>query len=144
MVNAQGMQTQLTNSFQTLTSLISGLGDVLTITLNVANNADEPFAFDNLVVEGTTFVEFLAADFNQDGTVDGLELAQWQTAYGESTDGDADFDGDTDGSDFLIWQRQFGQTTLQLTATSSANVPEPMGLALGGMVLLALVIRRPV
>ncbi|MDZ4656360.1 MAG: hypothetical protein SH868_02150 [Bythopirellula sp.] len=145
MTTAQDETVQLTNSFQTLTSLISGLGDVLTITLDVVNNADEPYAFDNLIIEGTTFVEFLEADFNQDGNVDGLDLAEWQGDYGLNSDSDADFDGDSDGRDFLIWQQQFGQSTLPLIAASTAVIPEPTGLLLatlcGG---LALVCRLPV
>lgn len=125
MENAQGSIVQLTNTFQTLTSLISGLGDVLTITLNTENNADEPFAFDNLIVEGTTFVEFLAADFNQDGTVDSDDLTEWQIAYGLGDGADADFDGDTDGRDFIIWQRQLGQSSPGLIAANTSAVPEP-------------------
>jgi hypothetical protein len=129
MENAQGSIMQLSNLFQTMTSEISGLGDVLTITFNAANNGDEVYAFDNLIIEGTTFVEFLAADFNQDGNVDGLDLAEWQGDYGVNPDSDADFDGDTDGRDFLIWQQQFGQSTLPLVvAASTATVPEPGGV----------------
>jgi hypothetical protein len=119
------------------------LGETLTIQLIAkTDGGDEGYVFDNLVVEGTTFVEFLAADFNQDGIVDGLDLSEWQSAYGETADGDADFDGDTDGSDFLIWQRQFGQSSLPFAAVSSGTVPEPTaGMLLAGMGLLALVSR---
>jgi hypothetical protein len=77
-----------------------------------------------------TVANFLAADFNQDGNVDGLDLAEWQNAYGLTVGADADFDGDTDGADFLIWQRQYGQSSLPLVASSSATVPEPASLLL--------------
>lgn len=143
MTNAQNSTIQLSNVFQTLTSEISGLGDVLTIYFNAANNADEAFAFDNIIIEGSTFQEFLAADFNQDGDVDGLDLIEWQAAYGVNTDGDADFDGDSDGRDYLIWQRQFGQSSLPLVGGSLAAVPEPAGLILfATSAALCLVSRR--
>ena len=145
MLTTDGQTFTLTNMLQTLTSPLSGLGNTLTIQLIAkTDGGDEGFAFDNLVVEGTTFVEFLAADFNQDGTVDGLDLAEWQSAYGENSDGDADFDGDTDGSDFLIWQRQFGQNMLPPSVIANATVPEPTSiLLLGGATLLTLIGRRP-
>jgi hypothetical protein len=143
MLTTDGQTFTLTNMLQTLTSPLSGLGETLTIQLIAkTDGGDEGYVFDNLVVEGTTFVEFLAADFNQDGIVDGLDLSEWQSAYGETADGDADFDGDTDGSDFLIWQRQFGQSSLPFAAVSSGTVPEPTaGMLLAGMGLLALVSR---
>jgi hypothetical protein len=144
MTNAQNSTIQLSNVFQTLTSEISGIGDVLTIYFNAANNSDEAFAFDNIIIEGTTFQEFLPADFNQDGDVDGLDLAEWQAGYGVNTDGDADFDGDTDGRDFLIWQRQFGQSSLPLEAGSLAVVPEPSGMMLlASIAALCLTSQRP-
>jgi hypothetical protein len=90
-------------------------------------------------------VEFLAADFNQDGNVDSLDLAEWQDDYGLNADSDADFDGDTDGADFLVWQRQFGQSTLPLVASATASVPEPASILLCGFSgMLALVAQRPV
>jgi hypothetical protein len=60
-------------------------------------------------------------DFNNDGVVDGADLAAWTAAYGVSPNGDADGDGDTDGSDFLQWQQQLGSG---VPATVAA-VPEP-------------------
>ncbi len=78
-----------------------------------------------------------AADFDEDGDVDGSDLAKWETGYGMASgaahmDGDADEDLDVDGLDFLIWQRQF---TGDLSLPASTAVPEPssaillMGLA---------------
>jgi hypothetical protein len=143
MTNAQNSTIQLSNVFQTLTSEISGIGDVLTIYFNAANNSDEPFAFDNIIIEGTTLQEFLPADFNQDGDVDGLDLVEWQAGYGVNADGDADFDNDTDGRDFLIWQRQFGQSSGPLEGGSLAAVPEPSSMLLViSLAALCLVCRR--
>jgi hypothetical protein len=72
-------------------------------------------------------VNFLDADFDTDGDVDGADLTFWQTGYGignaaAKIDGDADDDGDVDGRDFLIWQRQF---TGSLSIVASTTVPEP-------------------
>jgi hypothetical protein len=54
----------------------------------------------------------LAADFNGDTAVDGLDLTIWQDNYGTvntatQMQGDADGDMDVDGRDFLTWQREF-------------------------------------
>jgi hypothetical protein len=70
---------------------------------------------------------FLAADFDEDGSVDGDDLAAWSSNFGlagvaEKDDGDADLDGDVDGADFLVWQQQLG-TLPSIAAT--ASVPEP-------------------
>ena len=65
-------------------------------------------------------VSFAAADFNQNGTVDGTDLAQLLNAYGVGPGGDADGDADTDGADLLEWQRQFSGSAGAVTA-----VPEP-------------------
>jgi hypothetical protein len=67
-------------------------------------------------------------DFNEDGSVDGDDLAAWQAgvgAPGSATHavGDADNDQDVDGADFLAWQRQ-------VSAGTSMVVPEPAGVPL--------------
>jgi hypothetical protein len=64
----------------------------------------------------------LASDFNLDQTVDDVDLALWQSAYGVDDSADADGDGDTDGRDFLIWQRQSGPSTAPFAAAKA--VPE--------------------
>jgi hypothetical protein len=70
----------------------------------------------------------LAADFNEDGAVDAIDLGIWQAGYGETfaalhVTGDADQDFDVDGADFLIWQRQFGSGAP--LASNAIAVPEP-------------------
>ncbi|HEY1068193.1 MAG TPA: serine hydrolase domain-containing protein, partial [Pirellulales bacterium] len=66
-----------------------------------------------------------AADFDLNGTVDGDDLAIWQTAYGDTRAGDANADGVTDGADYLILQREFASAALPHSAKAEA-VPEPM------------------
>ncbi|QDT73726.1 family 16 glycosylhydrolase [Lacipirellula limnantheis] len=70
---------------------------------------------------------FASADFNQDGFVNGVDLASWKAAYGTNAGGDADGDGDSDGNDFLLWQRQY---TGPNGVAAAGAVPEPGSLAL--------------
>lgn len=78
---------------------------------------------------------FQAADFDDDGFVDGDDLATWRTNFGLSVGtkatGDANLDGTIDGADFLLWQQQFSPAGSTLAST---NVPEP---AVGAMLLVA-------
>lgn len=86
---------------------------------------------------------FLAADFNENGIVDGADLAAWKSGFGTGTlksQGDANLDGHVDGSDFLIWQRQLG--SLPPVAATAGAVPEPAALAMAMTAGLALAIRR--
>ena len=69
-----------------------------------------------------------AADFNNDGTVNGADLATWRGAFGSTPAGDTDADGDTDGRDFLTWQSQRGLQPAGVSA--AAPVPEPQGAML--------------
>ncbi len=57
------------------------------------------------------------ADFDNDGDVDGNDLAQWEDNFGA----DADSDGDTDGADFLAWQRQFTGSLYTLFSDDFSN-----------------------
>jgi len=63
----------------------------------------------------------LAADFNEDGVVDGGDLTRWRTGFGTTSgatrmQGNADGDQDVDGADFLIWQRQLGRSAAEAAA----------------------------
>lgn len=69
-----------------------------------------------------------AADFNNDGKVNSLDLAAWKTAFGATSVGDADNDNDSDGADFLVWQRQFGSGVVSVAAANA--VPEPAAPAI--------------
>lgn len=77
----------------------------------------------------------IPGDFDDDGFVDGDDLATWRTNFGMSggtkATGDANLDGTIDGADFLLWQQQFSPAGSTLAST---NVPEP---AVGAMLLVA-------
>ncbi|MCC6491615.1 MAG: hypothetical protein IT424_01190 [Pirellulales bacterium] len=88
---------------------------------------------------------FLEADFNEDGSVDGDDLAVWDGGFGTGTtkaDGDANGDGAVNGADFLVWQQQFG--TSPAAAAAAAAVPEPAAaaLALCGLAALGMLRRK--
>ncbi len=94
------------------------------------------------VVQGE-MIAMLAADFDDNGTVNGDDFLIWQSNFGTPSGatkmtGDANGDEAVNGDDFLIWQSEFGQS---LPGESGA-VPEPgtVGLAVPG--LLAFVLRR--
>lgn len=62
---------------------------------------------------------FAAADFDEDGNVDGDDLRAWQSGFGIGTthsQGDADGDTDVDGNDFLIWQASFATDGIGLAS----------------------------
>jgi hypothetical protein len=86
--------------------------------------------------------DFLAADFDEDGAVDGDDLTTWRNGFGTGTQkgqGDADADGDVDGSDFLVWQQQVGTTPAAAVASA---IPEPASMALAGLSVVALAALR--
>lgn len=85
----------------------------------------------------------IPGDFDENGTVDGNDLALWHMGFGKRGDatigdGDADADFDVDGADFLIWQRQ-----LNAANVATAVVPEPVNWTLAlGMFGVLLAVRR--
>lgn len=84
--------------------------------------------------------DFLGADFNFDGQVDGADLAIWQAAYGQHSAGDANLDGTTDGRDLLVWMRQYSEVMSQ---ASSTTIPEPTSGCLLVSVAWFIIYRRP-
>ncbi|MEM8947099.1 MAG: hypothetical protein AAGD11_18140 [Planctomycetota bacterium] len=76
------------------------------------------------------------ADFDEDGDVDGNDLATWTGGYGIDSTGDADEDGETSGSDLLIWQREFQQ---QVAGSLALAVPEPSSTTLCLLLLVGAV-----
>lgn len=79
----------------------------------------------------------IPGDFNDSGTVDGLDLAIFEESFAVDADGDADGDLDTDGNDFLIFQRN-------VTGAAVTGVPEPgsVALMLLGVAALAATAKR--
>jgi hypothetical protein len=81
---------------------------------------------------------FYQADFDEDGDVDGADLARWKTGFGKVNSathlqGDANANGAVDGADFLVWQRQLGS---DLAVSATRAVPEPAPWLLVGLALL--------
>jgi hypothetical protein len=98
------------------------------------NIDDLPLNADSIHFPGSTHVEVgrrfadlvaPSADFNHDGTIDGLDLTSWSQSWGVDRKGDANSDGLTDGNDFLLWQRQ-----LSASSPPFQNVPEPASFIL--------------
>jgi hypothetical protein len=73
-------------------------------------------------------VESIAADFNEDGVVDGADFLAWQRGFGISdgsagpADGDANDDGNVDAADLDLWKTNFGPGGV---IAAVAAVPEP-------------------
>lgn len=129
MTTTDAQTVELSNLFQTLTSMLVGTGNTLTLEFEATTDDDAGFAarayaFDNIVVEGFSGGSFLEADFNEDGFVDDLDLAQWEGDYGLNDESDANGDGLSDGLDFLVWQVQLGQFPPP-AVTAISTVPEP-------------------
>ncbi|MCA9235337.1 MAG: hypothetical protein KDA44_07685 [Planctomycetales bacterium] len=96
-----------------------------------------------------------AADLNEDGEVDGRDVARWAAGFGQPAAVDVNGDGVLDGGDFLALQRQmsaqppdFGQADAMLSAMIAAGatvsaVPEPAAylLVAVGMVLALIGVR---
>ena len=87
-----------------------------------------------------------AADFDDDGDVDGIDFLTWQRGtpvpgFATKSEGDANGDGYVNDLDLGIWQDQFGPGGAEAAAV--ASVPEPATLLLLAMVGLATCLTRP-
>jgi len=101
------------------------------VTGNFEQSISIPFYFS---IEGSgVVVEFTGqlvaqrvlptpGDFDGNEVVNGLDLAIWESSYGQDGNADADGDGDSDGADFLIWQRNLSAGSL---GGVTSLVPEP-------------------
>jgi hypothetical protein len=88
------------------------------------------------------------ADFNDDGVVDGADLATWAAGDGPLLDG-----GPAQGADFLSWQQQLGErapfdaldaalsAAIASTKSSLTAVPEPAALTLAMVAALLGIVR---
>lgn len=105
-----------------------GLGGTQDLTFEYLFPGESTFR-QGVVVYGALSAPSLAADFNDDNTVNAADLTVWKGAFGTGPAGDADGDNDSDGADFLVWQRQFGQSVTPSVGFAAA-VPEPGTVAL--------------
>jgi hypothetical protein len=83
----------------------------------------------------------VAGDFDGDGDVDAIDLAQWKGDFALNDDSDADVDGDSDGADFLAWQQNLGATSPG-AALAAGAVPEPAAGALASAAMLIILAAR--
>jgi hypothetical protein len=102
------------------------------------------YAVREIVLSVSAAAAFAAGDFNEDGFVDGEDLAIWRAGLGidsGATHGQGDADGDSavTAADFLIWQR--GLNNPGDLGVVAPIVPEPGTLAIG-LAALGLLPRR--
>jgi hypothetical protein len=109
-------------------SSLGAKSGVITVTSSSQGAANALFT---MPISYEVVAPYLAADFDEDGAVDGGDLVAWSTNYGLApavkANGDADLDGDVDGEDFLAWQQQVGAAP---AAAAASSVPEPSAIAL--------------
>jgi hypothetical protein len=107
-------------------------------TTSGAQDLKFEFLLQNAETPTQGVVQFAAAaipgDFDDNGTVNGADLAQWRGDFGVDDDSDADGDGDSDGQDFLVWQRNVGAPA---AVGAVATIPEPAAAALAWTVIAA-------
>jgi len=91
----------------------------------------------------------IPGDANDDGKIDGGDLAIWQQNYdpigtGNNTFAMGDFneDGKIDGGDLALWQQNYDPIGSGGLDGMGANVPEPATLLLLGSTAVAALLRR--
>lgn len=101
-------------------------GSTVTIdSIQFRGAGDATFYLDSVAHNPSGSLMPLPGDFDNDGDVDGEDLARWEANFGTN--------GGADGADLLVWQQQF-ISGVGLLAASQA-VPEPTAIGL----LIALV-----
>lgn len=118
----------------------SGMGTFLINSLDMPGITLEDSSFSWAFIsfdDPLTLTPTYSADFDGDGDVDNLDLAQWEASYNVDALSDADGDGDSDGADFLAWQQQFtGDLSSSLAVTAAVPEPASVLLLLFGTVVL--------
>jgi hypothetical protein len=138
-----GFEPQVGQSFDIITAgILSGAFSSLDLP-TLSPLLEWRIAYGESAVQLSVVSAAYTADFDQDGDVDGEDLARWQSGFGSPgavSTGDSDQDLDVDGDDFLGWQRQLGSGV----AASLQTVPEPAALPmmLVGLALLAALWNR--
>lgn len=120
-----------TFNFLTASDGVSGTFDVVEVNEMPAGLTFQVDYLPTIVQLKVIAAPLLSADFDDDGDVDGNDLARWRGAFGSNSNADADGDNDSDGNDFLHWQRQLGRVpaVVAVPPTPTGAVPEPTGLA---------------
>ncbi len=131
------------NVWHTVTNpvVIPGGGEWTDIRIST-NLFVPPFHVTGQILFDKISVQRLTADFDDDGDVDGDDLAIWRPAFGVDATADADGDGDSDGDDFLAWQRQLGLGITPPVAAAASSIPEPAGGALAALGAATIVASR--
>ncbi|MEQ8210291.1 MAG: malectin domain-containing carbohydrate-binding protein [Lacipirellulaceae bacterium] len=67
-----------------------------------------------------------SADFDSNGTVEGLDFLAWQRGSGTTSgairsDGDANLDEAVDAQDLTVWQETYGETTAAVAASQTSS-----------------------
>lgn len=95
---------------------------------------------ESVVVTAVNVLDIPAADYNFDGLVNAADYSIWRDTNGSTTLAQADGNGDgvVDTDDYDLWVAGFGG----IAAAAAAGIPEPTTLALVGLGLSALGVRR--
>lgn len=114
-----------------LNSSIASLVNLNTVTLASVIEANTSITG----LSGSVFYAGLPGDFNNDGAVNGADLAVWKSGFAAGT---------MSGNDYMVWQRNLGATAAWVAAASgsAASVPEPGSAALVVIAGVALLRRR--
>ena len=133
---ASGFDPSGGDTFEILTA-VGGVQDTFT-TENLPTLTGDLQWFVNYNAMSLALVTTWAADFNEDGNVNGDDLVDWEAGFGSSTathmTGDANKDAAANGFDFLAWQTQSGNSGIAVAAA----VPEPSTLSLCALAAFAL------
>ncbi len=139
-----------TGILPTFTTPIVGTGSLLELTLTATLvGGSEAFALDNILIQDESASGFLAADFNEDGIVNLVDLdilgTNFDTASGAvKANGDANGDGAVNLVDLDILGQQWELTSSfsQALSASGIAVPEPASVTLVAAGTMLVVRRR--